>query len=315
MYNAATPMRKAFGEALIDLGRKNSNIVVLTADLSDAIKVGGFRDEFPDRFYQMGIKESDMMGTAAGMAMDGKIPFATTFAVFATSLANQPVRVSVAYNQANVKIATSHGGVCVGGDGATHQAFEDIALMRMLPGMTVLVPADANAAYRAVFAAAEHEGPVYLRLGRVPTPVVQDGDFRIGEGRILRKGGDVAIVACGMMVPMALEAADELSRQDIDARVIDMYSIKPMDIELLDSAAKECGAIVTAEEHSILGGLGGAVAEHLTSTFPVPIERVGVTDTFGESGEPAEILEKYGLTRETIVDKAKRCLERKISRR
>jgi transketolase len=315
MYDSPFPMRQAFGDALVELGGRNPDIVVLTADLTDAIKVTEFKERFPERFFQMGIKESDMMGTAAGMAVDGRIPFATTFAVFATSLANQPIRVSVGYNRANVKIATSHGGVCVGGDGATHQAFEDIALMRLIPGMTVLVPCDANAAYRATFAAAEFEGPVYLRLGRIPTAIVpgSDGPFVIGRGRVVSEGNDLAIIAAGMMVPASLEAAGRLEADGIRVRVIDMPTIKPLDNDLVLRAASECGGIVTAEEHSVIGGLGSAVAECLGEARPVPLERVGVMDTFGESGEPGEILKKYGLTAADIEKKSRRCLERKIN--
>ena len=222
-------MREAFGDALADLGKINDKVVVLTADLTDAIKVTKFSESYPDRFFQMGIKESDMMGTAAGMAVDGLIPFATTFAAFATSLANQPIRVSVGYNRANVKIATSHGGVCVGADGATHQSFEDIALMRLIPKMTVLVPCDANEAYKATFAAAEFDGPVYLRFGRVATPVVTsfDDPFTIGKAKVLREGSDVAIVSTGSMTPTALSAAQTLGKEGLSVKVIHMPTVKP----------------------------------------------------------------------------------------
>ncbi len=306
-------MRDMFGRAVFELGASNPNVVVLTADLTDAIKTTAFSEKYPNRFFQMGIKESDMVATAAGMAVDGLVPFVTTFAAFATSLANQSVRVSVGYNRANVKITTSHGGVCVGGDGATHQSFEDVALMRMIPGMTVVVPCDGPEAYRATAAVAAHPGPVYLRLGRIPTPVVtsESDEFIIGRANTLREGRDIAIVANGLMVPASLEAADVLSRDGIEARVINMHTVKPLDGEILALAARECGAVVTAEEHSILGGLGGAVAEFLSGEFPVPVERVGIKDTFGESGEPEEILEKYGLTALDIVNSARRVLVRK----
>ena len=303
-------MREAFGKAMVDLGKKNERVVALTADLTDAIKVTDFKNAYPDRFFQMGIKESDMIGTAAGMAIDGLIPFATTFAVFATSLANQTARISVGYNKANVKIATSHGGVCIGGDGATHQGIEDVALMRLIPGMTVIVPCDANEAYQATMAAAEFEGPVYLRLGRIPTPVVSSMDtaFEIGKSVELREGSDVAVVAMGAMVPVALDAAEILAKEGISVRVINMHTVKPLDKEALLKAAQECGAVVTVEEHTVLGGLGGAVSEFLTENKPVPVLKVGIQDTFGESGEPDEILEKYGLTTEDVINKVRTVL-------
>jgi transketolase len=313
MYTGLKSMREAFGDALADLGKKNGRVVVLTADLTDAIKVTKFKELYPNRFFQMGIKESDMMGCAAGMAIDGLIPFATTFAAFATSLANQAIRVSVGYNRANVKIATSHGGVCVGADGATHQSFEDIALMRLIPGMTVVVPCDANEAYKATLKAAEFEGPMYLRFGRIPTPVVTsfDDEFTIGKAKVLTKGNSVAIVSTGAMTPTALEAVKELEKEGIHARLIHMHTIKPLDEETLLEAAKECGCMVSAEEHSIIGGLGGAIAETLCSSYPIPFERVGVLDTFGESGEPEEILEKYHLCATDIIEKVRSVLNKK----
>ncbi len=312
-YSGNKAMREAFGDALTDLGRKNSRVVALTADLADAVKVTKFSQEFPERFFQMGIKESDMIGTAAGMAVDGLIPFATTFAVFATSLANQSIRVSAAYNNTNVKIATSHGGMCVGADGATHQSFEDIGLMRLLPNMTVLVPCDANEAYRATMAAAEIDGPVYLRLGRIPTPVLTSGseDFIVGKAKVLRQGRDAAIVATGMMVASALEAAEILAKEGVESRVINMHTLKPLDEKTLISAATDCGCVVTAEEHSIIGGLGSACADVLIRENPVPLSMVGVRDTFGESGEPAEILQKYGLTASDIVENVRLVLKKK----
>ena len=313
MYSGNKAMRDAFGDALADIGAQDDRIVVLTADLTDAIKVGKFKERFPERFYQMGIKESDMIGTAAGMAIDGQIPFTSTFAVFTTSLANQAIRVNVAYNNANVKIDTSHGGVCVGADGATHQAFEDVALMRLIPNMTILVPCDANEAYKATIAAAKMDGPVYLRFGRIPSPVVTcaDDPFEIGKARILRDGKDVAIVAMGAMVPVALEAASDLATDGIQAKVIDMHTIKPLDENTIIESAKECGCVVTAEEHTVLGGLGGAVAEVLAKNLPTPLRMVGVLDTFGESGEPQEILEKYHLTSSDIVEQVRLVLTQK----
>jgi len=315
IFEKPTPIRDGFGKALVELGEKNPQVVVLTADLSEAIRVHWFAEKFPQRFFQMGIAESDMMGTAAGLAIAGKIPFVTTFAAFATSLANTPVRVSVAYNRANVKIATSHGGVCVGGDGATHQSIEDIALMRVLPGMTVVVPCDANEAYKATLAIAEYPGPVYLRLGRIATPIFTRGKtpFRIGKAQILLPGDDLAIIACGAMVGFALEAAQVLRKKGVSVRVINMHTVKPLDRAAVWKAAQECGAIVTMEEHSIIGGLGSAVTEIVSEKYPIPVERVGIRDVFGESGEPNEILEKYGLTTKDLVVSCKRALERKES--
>ena len=313
MYTGLKSMRDAFGDALAILGKQNERVVVLTADLTDAIKVGEFKKLFPNRFYQMGIKESDMIGTAAGMAIDGRIPYATTFAAFATSLANQPIRVSVGYNNANVKIATSHGGMCVGADGATHQSFEDIGLMRLIPNMTIIVPCDANEAYKATMAAAQIDGPVYLRFGRIPTQVVtKEGDeFVVGKGNVLTVGNDIAIVATGAMVPTSLEAARELEKEGIKARVINIHTVKPLDDELILTAARECKAIVTCEEHSIIGGLGSAVSDLLSKNLPTPLAMVGVQDTFGESGEPDEILEKYHLTSRDIIANVRRVLNKK----
>jgi transketolase len=307
-------MREAFGAELVEIGRTNDRLVVLTADLADAIKVQGFAEAYPERFFQMGISEADMMGTAAGMALDGKIPVATTFAIFATSLGHQPIRLSVGYNNANVKICSSHGGVTVGADGATHQAFEDIALMRMIPGMTVVVPADANEARAATRAIIEHTGPVYLRLGRIPTPIVTAADtpFDLTAAVELRNGSDVAVCAAGIMVPMALDAADILEKEHgIAATVVNVHTIKPLDTRTIVAAATRCGCVVTAEEHSVLGGLAGVVAETLSTAYPVPLERVGVQDTFGESGEPDEILEAYGLTSHAIVASALKVVDRK----
>lgn len=312
-FDKPTPIRDGFGRALVELGKKNKNVVALTADLSEAIRVHWFAEKYPERFFQMGIAESDMMGTAAGLAIGGKIPFVTTFAAFATSLANTAVRVSVVYNNANVKIATSHGGVCVGGDGATHQSFEDIALMRVLPGMTVIVPCDANEAWKATFAAAEYEGPVYLRLGRIGTPIYTKASdpFVIGKANVVRKGGDIALVSCGSMLGLALEAAEKLAKTGVEARVINMHTVKPLDEAAVLKAAKDCGAVVTVEEHSVIGGLGSAAAELLAKKFPVPVEMVGIEDTFGESGEPPEILTKYGLTSAKVTAAARRALKRK----
>jgi transketolase len=316
-FDRKTPIRDGFGRALVDLGRSNPAVVALTADLSDAVRVLWFAKEFPDRFFQMGISENDMMGTAAGLAMNGKIPFATTFATFATSLANMPVKISVAYNDANVKIVTSHGGICVGADGATHQSIDDYALMRVLPRMTVVAPCDATEAYKATFAVAEHVGPVYVRLGRIPTPPLTAAadPFVLGRANVLRKGTDVALITTGWMAALALDAAAALEKRGIGARVINMHTIKPLDERAVLAAARDYGAIVTVEEHSILGGLGGAVAELLASREPTPVERVGVQDVFGEGGEPAEILERYGLTAAVVAAAARRALARRDRKR
>jgi transketolase len=306
-------MRDAFGKALVALGASNPDVVALTADLAEAVKVHWFAEKYPDRFFEMGAAESDMMGTAAGLALAGKIPFATTFAVFATSLANQAVRVSIGYNKANVKIATSHGGICVGADGATHQSFEDIALMRLIPGMTVVVPCDAHEAWKATFALAAMQGPAYLRLGRIPTPILTapNAEFALGKAVVMREGRDVALIACGMAVGFSLEAAKILEARGLSCRVLNVHTVKPIDEEAVLKASEDCGAVVTAEEHSTIGGLGEAVAGVLARRRPTPQEFVGVADTFGESGEPAEILLKYGLTAERIAEAALRAAARK----
>lgn len=315
-FDDPMPIREAFGKALLELGETEPDLVVLTADLAEAIKVHWFAERYPDRFFQMGIAESDMIGTAAGMALGGKIPFATTFAVFATSLANQAVRLSVAYNRANVKIAASHGGLQVGEDGATHQAIEDLALMRVLPNMTVIAPCDAREAVKATIAAARHQGPVYLRLGRIPTPIVTDEHtpFEIGKVVRLREGGDVALLSIGTMVGPTLEAADRLSQHGIDAAVVNVHTLKPLDKDAVVDIARTCGALVTVEEHSVIGGLGSAVAETLVALAPAPLEMVGIRDTFGESGTPDQLFAKYGLTAGDIVCAARHAVERKRSK-
>lgn len=305
--------RDGFGRALLELGQTNDKVVALTADLSDAIRVQWFAERYPERFFQMGIAEQDMIGTAAGLALVGYIPFATTFAVFSANRANEQIRMAVCYNQANVKIATSHGGLIAGEDGATHQGLEDIAAMRLMPGMTVIVPADAEESRQATLAAASHVGPVYLRFGRLAMePVGDDGKpFTIGKARILRSGEDVTIIACGTMVAPALAAADRLLAEGVSASVVNMHTIKPLDVDVILEEARRTGCFVTAEEHSIIGGLGSAVAEVLAEHHPVPVIRVGTRDTFGESGPPAELLEKYGLTAEAIREAAHRSLKLK----
>ncbi|NTW04865.1 MAG: transketolase family protein [Peptococcaceae bacterium] len=305
--------REAYGKALVELGKSNSQVVVLDADLSKSTKTADFAAVFPERFINIGIAEQNLIGTAAGLATTGKIPFASTFAVFATGRAFEQIRNSVAYTNLNVKIAATHAGITVGEDGGSHQSVEDIAIMRVLPNMTVFVPADEAETAGAIKAAAEIDGPVYIRLGRLGVPRVHGEDFRFspGKGVVLREGKDAAIVAAGIMVSMALEAADILSGQGIEARVISMHTIKPLDEEIILSAARETGALVTAEEHSVIGGLGGAVCEAVGQSCPVPVKRVGLRDVFGESGKPADLLVKYGLTPEAIVIAVKEAISLK----
>lgn len=306
--------RDAYGKALVRLGEINKDIVVLDADLSKSTKTIDFKKVFPERFFNMGIAEQNLLGTAAGLAASGKIPFVSTFAVFATGRAFEQVRNSIAYTRLNVKIAATHAGLTVGEDGASHQALADIALMRALPNMVVVVPADAVETEKAVFAAAGMEGPVYIRMGRSGVPVLFAGDydFKIGRSAMLKEGCDVTVIACGIMVAEALLAAQRLNEQKISVRVINMSTIKPIDEDALLRAARETGAIVTAEEHTIIGGLGSAVAEILAEKHPAPLERVGIKDTFGESGKPQELLDKYGLTAADIESAVKRVLKRKV---
>jgi len=308
-----TATREAYGKTLARLGAVNKNIVVLDADLSKSTKTADFAAVFPERFFDMGVAEQNMLGTAAGLAAAGKIPFASSFAVFATGRAFEQIRNSIAYPKLNVKIAATHAGISVGEDGASHQSIEDISLMRTLPNMTVIVPADAVETEKAVEAAIEVKGPVYLRLGRLGLPVLFDENYRFEVGRAvtLREGSDVTVIACGLMVGQAVEAAEMLAGENISARVINMHTIKPIDRDIIIKAARETGAVVTAEEHSIIGGLGSAVAEVLVQSEPVPQEMVGVRDTFGESGPPSELLQKYGLMAGDIAAAAKKVMGRK----
>lgn len=305
--------RDAYGESLIELGRELKDLVVLDADLSKSTKTAGFAKLFPERFFNMGIAESNMLGTAAGLAAAGKIPFLSTFAIFATGRAYDQIRGSIAYPSQNVKICASHAGITVGEDGASHQALEDIALMRALPNMTVIVPADGPETRQAVKVAAQHPGPVYIRLGRSAVPVLFDDEYRFDIGRavILKTGTDVSIFACGIMVAEALDAAKLLAEQGIEAEVINLATIKPLNAEQISASAAKTGAVVTCEEHSIIGGLGSAVAEVLGEHYPAPLERVGIKDVFGQSGTPAELLQYYGLTPEAIAAAAKRAISRK----
>lgn len=305
--------REAYGKALVALGAENSNIVVLDADLSKSTKTADFAKHYPERFFNMGIAEANMMGTAAGLAASGKIPFASTFAVFATGRAFEQIRNSVAYPKLNVKIAATHSGVTVGEDGGSHQAVEDVAIMRALPNMTVLVPADGEETRQAIYAAVQHQGPVYIRMGRLDVPLLFDENytFEIGKANVLREGTDVVVFANGVMVAAALEAAEELAGQGINAAVVNVASIKPLDEETILRMAKATGAVVTAEEHTIIGGLGSAVAEVLAENAPTPMIRVGIKDSFGESGRPYELLEKYGLTSKDVREAAVQVLKKK----
>jgi transketolase len=310
--DGALPVRDGYGRGLVALGRADPRVVALDADLQDSTRAIWFQKEFPERFFQMGIAEQDMMVTAAGLASTGKIPFASSFAIF-TERGFEQVRNSIARTNANVKLAGSHGGIQIGEDGSSAQCIEDLAIYRSLPNMVVLVPCDAVEAEKAVWAVAEHEGPTYMRLTRNKLPIVHDGSssFRIGRGEVLRPGDDAAIIACGPLVHEALQAHEALKAEGLHARVVNMSTVKPLDRALVVQAGRECGAVVTAEDHNVLGGLGGAVCEVLTEEWPVPVERVGVRDTFGESGTPRELYEKYGLTAGHIAEAAKRAVQRK----
>lgn len=306
--------REACGNALVELGKRNSNVVVLSADLSGSTKADEFAKVFPERFFNMGVAEANMMNTAAGLAVSGKIPFATTFAIFASGRAWEQIRNTIAYSGLNVKIIATHSGISVGPDGASHQGMEDIALMRVIPGMTVLVPADAVETPKAIFAAAEYYGPVYIRIARLKIPIVTkpSDSFVIGKSNILREGNDATIIACGTMVSSALVAAETLSKENIKVTVINSYSIKPLDTKTIISCAEQTGAIVTAEEHLLAGGLGSAVSEVLVQNCPVPLEMVAIKDRFGQSGEPEELLKEYNLTADDIVQSVKKVINRKI---
>lgn len=305
--------REGYGAALVKLGDKYDNLIVMDADLAAATKTGMFKKAFPDKFYDAGIAESNMIGIAAGLAATGHIVFASSFAMFAAGRAFEQVRNSIGYTHLNVKIGATHAGISVGEDGASHQCCEDIALMRTIPGMVILNPADDVEAEKAVFAAAEYEGPVYLRFGRLAVPRIfdEDYDFQIGKGVELTEGNDVAIIATGLMVNEAFMAAEELKKEGINARVINMATIKPLDKDIVIKAAKETGAIVTAEEHNVIGGLGGAVSEVICENYPVPVVKLGVEDTFGRSGPAVELLHLYGLDAEHIVAKAKQAIAMK----
>lgn len=308
----AMATRDAYGEALKILGKENENVVVLDADLSKSTKTAVFAKEHPERFINVGIAEQNLMGVAAGIATTGKIPFASTFAMFATGRAFEIIRNSIGYPKLNVKIAATHAGLTVGEDGASHQALEDISIMRSIPNMVVLCPADGVEAKAAVLEAAKHEGPVYIRLGRSKVPAVfEEGSysFEIGKGVEVSGGTDVTIIATGIMLSKAIEAGKKLAEEGISARIINMPTIKPIDREIIIKAAEETKGIVTAEEHNVIGGLGSAVSEVVSSSCPTLVKRVGTNDVFGESGDGDELLEKYGLTAENIVKNAKEILK------
>lgn len=300
--------RESYGNALAELGAEFDNLVVLDADLAAATKTGVFKKAFPDRHIDCGIAECNMVGIAAGLAATGKVPFASSFAMFAAGRAFEQVRNSVAYPKLNVKIGATHAGISVGEDGATHQCNEDVALMRTIPGMTVIVPSDDVEAKAAVRAAYEHEGPCYLRFGRLAVPVINDTPdykFELGKGVVLREGKDVTIVASGLPVSNCLEAAEKLAADGIDAKVINIHTIKPLDEELIVASAKETGKVVTVEEHSVIGGLGSAVCDVLAEQCPTKVCKIGVNDVFGESGPATELVVKYGLDADSIYEKIK----------
>ena len=305
--------RSGFGEGLAELGQSNPNVVALCADLTGSLKMNAFRDAHPDRFFQVGIAEANMMGLVAGMTIGGKIPFTGTFANFSTGRVYDQIRQSIAYSGKNVKICASHAGVTLGEDGATHQILEDVGMMKMLPHMTVINPCDFNQTKAATIAIAEYDGPVYLRFGRPKVPVFIPGDwkFEIGKAVMLSPGEDVTIVATGHQVWESLEAAKMLAEKGISAEVINIHTIKPLDAKAIIDSARKTGAVVTAEEHQVLGGLGGSVAQALGQHLPTPLEMVGVNDSFGESGTPAQLMAKYGLDAKHIAAAAEKVVSRK----
>lgn len=305
--------RQAYGDALVELGEKNKDIVVLDADLSKSTTTAKFGKKYPDRFFNMGVAEANMMNTAAGLATCGKIPFVSSFSIFATGRAWEQIRNTICYSGLNVKIVATHSGVSVGPDGASHQCIEDLSLMRTIPTMTVIEPCDAVETRKAILAAVDYKGPVYIRLGRAAVPVItkKEDPYTIGKANILRMGDDVAIVACGALVVNSLTAADMLLMEGIKATVVNMHTVKPIDQELLVKVAKQVNALVTAEQHVLDGGLGSAVASIVARTYPVPIEMVGIDNRFGQSGEPDILFKEYHLLPEDIVFAAKQAIRRK----
>lgn len=307
------PQRNGYGEGVVEAGRQNENVVVLCCDLTESTRSAEFRETFPERFVEIGIAEQNMAGIAAGMAFSGKIPYISSYATFSPGRNWDQIRVSICYSMANVKIMGAHAGISVGPDGATHQAMEDVAITRCLPNMTVIVPCDYPEAKKAAVSIAETAGPVYMRFGREKVPVVTTGKtpFKIGRADTYREGGDVTVIACGSLVYEALIAAEELSVEGIDCRVVNCHTVKPIDKDAIIKAAEETGAIVTAEEHQVHGGLGSAVAEVLSQNCPVPVEYVAMMDRFGESGEPEQLMKKFGLSADGIKSAVKIVLGRK----
>jgi len=312
-----SPTRNGYGEGLVEIGHKNPDVVVLCGDLTDSTRTSYFKKEFPDRFYEMGIAEQNMVGIACGLSLVGKIPYAATYAAFVPGRSFDQIRISAGYNKSNVKLSGAHAGISVGPDGATHQMMEDVALMRVLPGFTVIAPCDHEQTRKATVAAAKIEGPVYIRFGRDKVPMIttKDTPFEIGKANILRDGSDVAIIANGPLVCEALMAARDLEEESIYCMVIDIHTVKPLDVETLVYAAKKCGAVISAEEHQVTGGLGGAVAETLARNHPVPQEFIGMPDHWGESGKPRELMEKYGMSAEAIKEAVHRLMKRKSGSR
>jgi transketolase len=306
------PTRNGYGEGLVEAGKKNPNVVVLCCDLTDSTRSAAFKEKFPQRFIEVGVAEQNMAGLAAGLALEGKVPFCSSYAVFNPGRNWDQVRVSVCYNQANVKIVGAHAGISVGPDGATHQALEDIAITRCLPHMTVIVPCDYLETKKATIEAAKLKGPVYLRFAREKTPVFTTAKtpFKIGKAEVFKEGNDVSIIGCGPLVYVALQAAEQLGKQKIAAEVINCHTIKPIDVKTIVQSAKKTGKVVTIEEHQINGGLGGAVAEVLAQNYPVPMQIIGMPDSFGESGEPQQLLDKYGMNMEHVIKAVKRLLNR-----
>jgi len=306
--------REGFGRALVDLGEQDPRIVVLVGDLTESTMVSFFAERFPDRFIQVGIAEQNMCGIAAGLAAMGKIPFFATYGAFATCRAADQIRVTVAYSNLNVKIGGAHGGISVGPDGATHQAMEEISIIRSIPNMSMIVPCDYWETYKATLAAARHQGPVYIRFGREDVPLVttRETPYTFGKAEVFAEGNDLTVIACGVMVYEALRAAEQLAARGVHARVVDLHTVKPIDREMIIRCARETGAIVTAEEHQVNGGLGGAVAEVVVQSCPVPMELVAVHDRFGQSGKPAELMDAFGLRAKDIVAAAEKVLSRKV---
>lgn len=308
--------RSGFGDGIVEVARKNPNVVALTADLAGSLKLNQFIKEFPDRFFQCGVAEANMMGVSAGLKIGGKIPYATSFANFATGRVYDQIRQSIAYSGKNVKICASHAGVTLGEDGATHQILEDIGMMKMLPGMTVIVPCDYNQTKAATIAIADHVGPVYLRFGRPSWPIftAPDQKFEIGKAQIIAEGKDVSLFACGHMVWKAIEAGRILEEKGISVELINIHTIKPLDVNTIVASIKKTKCAVTAEEHNIIGGLGDAISHTASTHFPVPIEYIGTKDTFGESGPPTALLKKYGLDASHIADAVEKVMKRKMEK-